>query len=70
MHTHRNHAWMCGAVIAVAVIAMVAGATPAANIGLLAMVLICPIVMGAGMWLLMRSGPAEPREDQPREVQR
>ena len=68
---NKNHLVGCaaGIVIALGVVTLSGGS--AGSLGVLAVVLLCPIAMGGAMWLLMRSTspahlpsePAEPHED-------
>ncbi len=63
---HRHHLVMVAAAIGLAVWFLVAGTGGAALAGLSLALLICPLVMGAVMWLLMRqprSAPQQPAGD-------
>jgi hypothetical protein len=56
MRTHRGHVVLCGAVIAVALMAVVVTGGAPVSIGLLVAALLCPLAMGGVLWLLVRPG--------------
>ncbi|WP_370328479.1 hypothetical protein [Euzebya sp.] len=69
---HKNHLIGCGVGIAIALAVVALSGGAAGSIGVLAAVLICPIVMGGALWWLARpdattrpepARPARPRTD-------
>ena len=69
---HKNHLVGCGVgvVLALALVTLTGGS--AGSLGVLAVALICPIAMVAGMYFLMGRAPADrdSHHEEPRQVQR
>lgn len=63
---NTNHLVGCAAGVAIALAVVALSGGSAGSLGVLAIVLLCPIVMGGVMWLLMRpttpAPSAEPTE--------
>ena len=57
---HRHHLVCVAAAVGLAVWFLVAGSGGAALAGVSLALLLCPLVMGAVMWLLMRQPPSAP----------
>jgi hypothetical protein len=69
---HKGHMTGCAIAIGLAVVLLATTGGSVGGLGLLLAVLICPITMGAAMWLLMGSqrqrgaaGPDEVTPDEP-----
>ena len=65
---HKNHLVGCAAGIAIALAVVALSGGSAGSLGVLAIVLLCPIAMAGVMWLLLRPTPVAAPSAERREA--